>query len=305
MPRGLLCLVALGAVPLAGCGLGAGKTEKGGDAMLSVTRDFGHRQLEPVRARSVRQDETVLRQLRAARMVKTRYGGGFVQSIDGLGGRGADGRSAWFYYVNGELGDSGAAERAIHPGDAVQWDYRYWRSAPDVRAIVGAFPRPLGHGARVRVACQTPAAPACRRVARILDRAGARTVRGGVQSAAGGAGPRVVVAPWSVARRVVALRAIERGPRRSGVFARYRPDGRELALLDERSSRVRTAGPGTGLVAALGLPGQPPLWVVTGGDARGVERAVRALDRRALRNAYAVAVGPGGRAERLPLAGGG
>jgi hypothetical protein len=304
--RALLGLMALGALLPAGCGLGSGDTQKGADATLSVTRDFGRRQLAPVRAGSVREDETVLRQLRTTGTVKTRYGGGFVQSIDGLGGGGADGGSDWFYYVNGLLGGNGASERSLHPGDAVQWDYRYWRAGPDVRAIVGAFPRPLTVGsAQVRVACETPSGPACRRVARILDRAGARAVRGGLDGARTGSGPRVVVARWTAARRVTALRPIERGPRRSGVFARYRPDGAQLTLLDERGARVRTEGPGTGLVAALAPPGQPPLWLVIGGDDRGVQRAAGALDRRVLRNAFAVAVGPGRRTVRLPLVGGG
>jgi Domain of unknown function (DUF4430) len=305
-PAAFSGLMALGAVLWAGCGLGSGDTQKGADATLSVTRDFGRRQVAPPRARSVREDETILRQLRGTRTVKTRYGGGFVRSIDGLGGGAADGRSDWFFYVNGLLGDSGAAERVLHPGDAVQWDYRYWRAVPDVRAIVGAFPRPLANGsARVRLACEIPAGTVCRRVARTLDRAGARVARGGLDRATSGSGPRVVVARWSAARRVTALRAIERGPRRSGVFARYRSDGRQLALMDQRGARVRTEGPGAGLVAALGPPGQPPLWVVTGGDGQGVARAAGALDRRVLRDAFAVAVGPGRRVERLPLAGGG
>jgi hypothetical protein len=302
--RALLCVVASGAVAFAGCGLGAGKTQKGGDATLSVTRDFGREQLAPGQAHPVRENETVLRQLRTAGAVKTRYGGGFVQSIDGLGG---GGRADWFYYVNGMLGDRGAGESELHPGDAVQWDHRYWR-AGDVRAIVGAFPRPLadGSGTSVRVACSAPSGSACRRVVRTLRRAGARVVPSGLRGATSGSSPRVVVAPWTAARSVAALRVIERGPRRSGVFARYRPDGGQLSLLDQRGARVRSQGADTGLVAALGPPGQPPLWVVTGGNERGVARAAGALQPRLLRNAFAVAVGPGRHGVvRLPLPGNG
>ena len=44
--------------------------------------------------------------------VETRYGGGFVQEIEGVaGGREGGRRVDWFYYVNGIEADEGAAER--------------------------------------------------------------------------------------------------------------------------------------------------------------------------------------------------
>ena len=46
--------------------------------------------------------------------VKTRYGGGFVQEIDGVAGGREDGRRVdWFYYVNGIEATVGAAERRV------------------------------------------------------------------------------------------------------------------------------------------------------------------------------------------------
>src|SRR3712207_8032212 len=52
------------------------------------------------------------------------YGGGFVQSIDGISGGRQRGRSVdWFYYVNGIEGGSGAAARKLAPGDRVWWDH--------------------------------------------------------------------------------------------------------------------------------------------------------------------------------------
>ena len=49
--------------------------------------------------------------------VSTRYGGGFVQSIDGLAGGQEAGRPVdWFYYVNGVEAAKGAAATNVHPG---------------------------------------------------------------------------------------------------------------------------------------------------------------------------------------------
>ena len=70
-----------------GCGLGAGEEQEGG-AELRVTRDFGHEELGSARSTRVREDQTVMRLLRSEFDVETRFGGRFVQSIDGLEGRG-------------------------------------------------------------------------------------------------------------------------------------------------------------------------------------------------------------------------
>jgi hypothetical protein len=301
----LLGALVLAAGALAGCGLGAGDTQAGPDARVSVTRDFGHHRLGASGSHRVRDDETVLRLLRADHSVKTRYGGGFVQSIDGLAGNGPAGGSDWFYYLDGVLSDTGASEQSVHPGDVLQWDYRYYRAAPNVRAIVGAFPRPLAGGSAVRLACERAAAAACRAARRALARAGVRTAVGSLATADSGSAPRVVVARWSAAQRLSAARVIERGSRVSGVFARYDRGGRSLQLLDAHGQPAGQQGPGAGLVAAFAPPGEQPLWLVTGGDEAGVRRAAGALDRRALADAFAVAVTPGGRVIRLPAGGSG
>jgi len=172
---GLLAAVTLAAV--AGCGVGAGPQEAGGGVELRVTRDFGERRLSQGSAATVREGDTVMRFLRASNKITTRYGGGFVQSIDGLSGKGRGGGEDWFFYVNGIGSDRGAADYGLHPGDVVQWDYRYWRAAQDARAMVGAFPEPFVHGIDgkrfpVRVECEDADSQACRQIKDTLGRRG-------------------------------------------------------------------------------------------------------------------------------------
>jgi hypothetical protein len=57
---------------------------------------------------------------------------------------------------------------------------------------------------------------------------------------------------------------------------------------------VQTLGSGTGIVAATRFEEQQPTWTVTGTDEAGLDRAVRLLDARVLRNRYAVAATLGG-----------
>jgi hypothetical protein len=75
------------------------------------------------------------------------------------------------------------------------------------------------------------------------------------------------------------------------VFARFIDDGERLELLDARGGVARTAGPGTGLIAATRVGEEEGIsFFVTGVDAAGVDAAAGALDERTLRDAFAVAV---------------
>jgi hypothetical protein len=77
--------------------------------------------------------------------VETRYGGRFVQAVEGIRGSLAA-RRDWFYYVNGYEADRGAVEYRLRSGDVEWWDYRSWRAAMSIPVVVGAFPEPFVHG---------------------------------------------------------------------------------------------------------------------------------------------------------------
>jgi hypothetical protein len=306
----LVALAALAAA-LAGCGLGAG-ADQGGGADLRVTRDFGQREVATASRDSVKEGDTIMRFLQSERKVSLRYGGGFVQTIDGLSGEGATGRRDWFYWVNGQQGSVGAADRRLHAGDVVQWDYRDWSATMSIPAIVGAYPAPLLYGfdgkkQPVRVECPDDAAQLCRTARDQLAEADIQASSASVGQSERGQVLRVFVGQWSDLRdgaRV--LRVLENGPAESGVFARFRDEGAKLELLDGRGGVARSAGPGAGLVAALKVGEDEGIsFVVTGTDAKGVDAAIGALDARTLRDAFAVAVTGDRAVTKLPVIGGG
>jgi uncharacterized protein DUF4430 len=295
----LACLLLL-----AGCGLGAGKEREGG-AQERITSDFGHERLGVVRVDKVREDETVMRLLRSKFDVGTRYGGRFVQSIEGRSGKGANGRVDWFYFVNGIEASVGAAEYELSPGDVVQWDYRDWTATMRVPAIVGAFPEPFLHGLKgrrhpVRVECADESSSSCKAVKGRLERIGAKPAGASLGTSGTMHVLRVVVAPWKRAKIVSAVAGLAKGPQESGVYARVSADDRELDLLDADGHVARRAPAGTGLVAAFAPSEEEIVWLVTGLDDRGVEAAAKAFDERSLRDAYAIAALPDGRVEKLP-----
>ena len=139
IPRALAALAAL--VLLAGCGgFGAGGEE--GTATLWVTRDRG---AEVLLDAEVEAGQSLMRALGSKVELETRYGGRYVQSINGLAGS-LDEQRDWFWFVNGYEGDRSAAAYRLRDGDVAWLDYRGWEREGEARVVVGAFPEPFLHG---------------------------------------------------------------------------------------------------------------------------------------------------------------
>lgn len=83
------------------------------------------------------------------------YGGGFVESINGVKSQYAGGegeKKDWFYYINGMLASVGATQYKLYSGDIEHWDFHDWRLDGMVTAIIGDYPEPFLHGYNGRVA---------------------------------------------------------------------------------------------------------------------------------------------------------
>jgi hypothetical protein len=172
-------LLALGV--LAGCGE---ESPGKGSAQLWITRDRGS---EVVRTTTVPAGISAMEALRRKADVETRYGGRFVQAIDGVEGSLAD-QHDWFFYVNGYEADRGATDYRLHDGDVLWFDHRSWGEEQRVPIVVGAFPEPFVHGfdGRRRPAVVDAAAS---ETARKL----AKLVRGSLNGRADGANRLVLV----------------------------------------------------------------------------------------------------------------
>jgi Domain of unknown function (DUF4430) len=298
---GLLGLIVL---TLAGCGLGPGATPSA--IHLTVTEDFGAKPVGGQGSPKVRGQETILSLLMRNSKVTTRFGGGFVQSIDGHAGTTQGGEPAdWFYYVNGIEASKGGASTQVYAGDHIWWDLHDWSQTEDVPAVVGSFPEPFLNGSEgkrlpVRVECAEVSGQACETV---VARLRAEDVPAAIAAIGPGDEPetlRVLVGPWPTVRATPASEAIERGPSASGVYARFAGDGKSLSLLDASGNTTKTLTSGAGLVAATRYAQEEPLWVVTGTDANGVEKAADAFSEAALHNHFALALEANGTPRPLP-----
>lgn len=311
-------LALAGLVALAAAGLGGGcgdSAEPSGPTVTQrVTHEFGHKLVGAEENAPLAEHGTVLRLLRDYEDVKLGFSGRAVESIDGSKADWEresedDDESTWALIVNGIEADEQPREYKLYPGDLVHWDLRYWYVTLDVRATVGAFPQTFTRGVfgkrfPVTVECAQPASKPCARVKETLRDAGV-SIDG--SRPPGGRPPRyqpqrarVLVGEWTHWRKRDWSQVVDAGPRYSGIFARFSPGGNELRLLDWYAHRSRTEGAGTGLVGAMRPTEEDLLWLVTGVDELGVERAAEALNGRDLRDAFAVAVTESG-VEKLPL----
>jgi hypothetical protein len=294
--RGIAVASALLALlAAAGCGLGPGADV--GDVRLTVTRDYGREAMAEATV-AAQESDTVMRVLEGEADVSTRYGGGFVHSIDGVAeeSRGGDPYD-WFFYVDGEESEIGAADYDVEGGERIWWDYRNWGAVNHVPEVVGSWPAPFKNGiggerhpvvveclfrGSLRTDSDRKEPRACERTRQALEDEGVRVAAGAPEKAL-----RILVGPWSEVRRDRIARLIGEGPTESGVFAEF--DGHDLVALDEAGEARDDLGPDAGLVAATNRYGGLPVWVVTGGTEAAVDRAAEALEPALLRNRYAIA----------------
>ena len=209
-------LVAALAAAAGGCRPGAGHGTS--DVSLIVTRGFGGTQLAQLKQKSIVGSETVMRLLERHLPVKTRYGGGFVESIDGISG--SSGKVDWFYYVNGVQAPRGAASTAVHGGDRVWWDLHDWDLTESIPAVVGSFPEPFVHGVGGRklptvLECAADVRHACDQVSKELTAIGVPVAMQAIGTGSGTDSLAVEVGTWRDLRGQIGVRGAVKGRRGS------------------------------------------------------------------------------------------
>jgi hypothetical protein len=232
--------------------------------------------------------------------IQTRYGGGFVQSINGTAGTPA--HFDWFFYVNGVQATRGAAVTAVHRGDRIWWDLHNWTATESIPAVVGSFPEPFLHGVGGKrlptvIECAPDAGHACRRVSAELSRLGVPVATQLIGTGSGTDSLAVVVGTWRDIRAEIVASLLNQGPGSSGVYARFGPNS-GLELLNPGGHVVRRLGRDAGLIAATAHGASQPIWLITGTDPAGVSAAAGAFTPRSLRDRFALAVAGG---TQLPL----
>ena len=262
---GLLAVLVAAALTPAGCGLGAGGRARA-TSTLTVTRDFGAQLLGRRALAGVPGWETVMRLLQRNFDVTTRYGGGFVQSIDGSQGqRRAAAASTGSTTSTGSRpidGRGGPARRRRRPhlvGPARLGRRRCACPPSWARSPSRSCSASDGKRLPVRLDCAQDEQRACDEVATRLTNAGITGIsRSSIGVGADSGVLRVVVGRWPDVRRDAAAQQLEHGPARVGRVRTARP--RRPADYAARRSRRRRALARSGAAGswprrAVGRPG--------------------------------------------------
>jgi len=293
------------------------QAKKGEPAVtLRVTREFGAVRMTE-KSIPVQAGDTVIDVLKRSGLpLKTGYNGGFVESIDGVAseyqpGNPASKKRDWFFYVNGQMADVGAAEFAVYAGDIVWWDFHSWEYAISTPSMIGAYPHPF----RVREG-EKPAWPLVVMAGKGFEEQ-AEQVADALQKVRG---ERVNVVSWNesqwtkenglvVVGDTAALLAspfvqeLWKAKQMQGLFVELNQQG-VVAVSDQGKPAGQYNRPGTGLLLATMHPQtRMPVWIVSGTDADGVSKIAQSLTTTgepAPFDSYAGAVWADGKWVRLP-----
>ena len=308
--RRLLPLLAAG-VRARGLRAWAGQAPKWRRLELRVTRDFGQHDAgsgRPDRSRCARATPHCASSSRSARSRRATAAASCSRSTASSGDQAAE--HDWFYYVNGAEASVGAGDYGLSPGDVEQWDFHDWSATMHIPAIVGAYPEPFVHGLSgrrlpTRLECGDPRSACMHRGRRRAAARGVTATSSADRHLGAASGSCAsIVAKWSDLRTTGPGRALlGRARPTSGVFARFDAAGTRCTLLDAAgadaaASRRRARGSSRRTRPA----GDSIVWLVTGADQAGVDRAAAVLTPAALADAFAVAATPSG-PQRLPVGG--
>ncbi len=260
------------------------------DVRVTVTRDFGNELLRDQWV-ELREGADAMQALQELADVETAYGGGFVESIDGLASRygkgfgGASEKIDWFFYVNGQMAHVGATAYRLKPGDWVIFDYHRWDYSLFTPALAGCFPEPFVHGyegvpKKRSVAYAEGWGSEAERLARFLEDSGGGPCE--VLKMEGNWSPQdgecvAVVGVWEQLRELTPLAQANANAASLGLYAYF--DGDELIILDEMGNRKASYVRGAGIVVCTGprLGENSAVLLVSGIDKEGVEEALRLL----------------------------
>ncbi len=257
---------------------------------VTITRDFGNELLRDQWV-EVKGSADAMQVLQKVAEVKTSYGGGFVEAIDGLAsryGKGLEGSSEkldWFFYVNGQMAHLGAAAFPLNPGDWVVFDYHRWDYSLFTPALAGCFPEPFVHGyegapKNRRVLFAEGWEGEAEKLAKFLEEVGGGPceVRKIDEAWVPKDGECVaVLGTWRELRGFPFLAQAYANAASLGLYAYFHGD--ELVVLDEWGKRRTSYSRGAGIVSCTGprLGECGAVLLVSGTDREGVEGALRLL----------------------------
>jgi len=292
---------------LCGCPAQPADVENNEPARVTVvvTRDFG-KELILEEEIELKPDTDAMEALQAVADVETKYGGGFVQAINGISSEyegAGNSKRDWFYYINGIAINLGAKDYVLEDGDVEHWDFRGWSYLQFVPAIIGDFPQPFLSGSARKlkptaVAYEEPFLEEAEALARKLHECGVAEVlaiRYEHLSDKTKEQSNLIIIAGAENELISELNEVHK---KLGFYA-YMEEGK-IIVLDGEGAPSGEFYTGCGLIQATQNPwhpegvgsGESVVFIVTGTDSNGIKNAAEVLVNNidGLRYAFAVLV---------------
>lgn len=293
----MLAIVFLLVIVLYGC-----QPQVSGDIEVKVvvTQDFGAGLMldESV---AVHDGANALDALQKVATVETKYGGGFIEAINGVRSRYSQNKvkKDWFFYINGMSTNVGGLDYKLCDGDVEHWDFHDWGFRSFIPAIIGDFPQPFLGGYRGKtsptiIVYDEGFRDASQDIVSKLEKLGVEDVR--AQSAIELRSQdknrsNLILVGTADCDLVLELND---NYDRLGFYARFEDNG--VGVLDFQNNKTQYTN--CGLIQATQNPWNPNgigvcenvVWVVLGTDKTMVKNAVAILSKRCDEFRYACAV---------------
>jgi len=304
---GLLVAVLSGCSPQAPS-LSSGSEPDNGEAAaievsLVVTRDFGKEVLLE-KAVEVAPATSAMAALQKVASVETKYGDGFVSTINGIGSKyegGSGNKMDWFFYINGIQSGVGARDYLLQDGDIEHWDFRDWSYQMFAPAIIGDFPQPFRSGYKGKnkptvIAYDKQFEEDAQLLVHRLRELGVERVSAlrcsELTQVARGESHLILLGDAN--NELIA--ELNNTHQKLGFYAYFRQG--KLVVLNDKGNPAQEYGAGTGLIQATQNPwsqggvgsGESAVWMVSGTDEDGVKSAVEILAKYPERLKYAYSV---------------
>jgi len=270
-----------------------------------VTQDFG-KELILEQKIEIGADTSAMAALQMIADVETKYGGGFVSSINGISSEyegASQSKQDWFFCINGIASNIGARDYILRDGDVEHWDFRGWSYHQFIPAIIGDFPQPFQSGYQdelkpTSVVYEEAFSAEAEALAKKLKGYGVTevsAVRCDLLSdeAKGNSNLIIIAVPDNTL-----ISELNNAHKKLGFYAYFEQN--TLIAFDAEGNPSGKFGEGCGLIQATQNPWNPKgvgsgenvVWMVTGVDVNGVRSAAEVLtdNNDELRHAFAVVI---------------
>ncbi|MBF8982521.1 DUF4430 domain-containing protein [Lutibacter sp. B2] len=257
---------------------------------LVVTTNYGNKRLYSKNVGMVK-DEVGMEVLFRNLDIQTAYGGGFVNTINGIESNytfftGKDRKKTdWFYWVNGIMAPIGVAEYRPQPGDIIWWDYHNWSYTMFAPAVIGSYPQPFKNGCFGKnlgtvIMYTDKYKQEAEKLKQSLIKKGIKQVDIAKYNPTVLEKPKkyyMVVGVWDkLAKKSKLIQDINRKNKLIGTYVKF--ENGKLNRLNFKGKAISSYDHAGAIYSyAAGLGSVNPIWMITGTDDEGVKMAVDVL----------------------------